>query len=159
MKTLKLTQNQIVLIDDMDYEMLNQFKWCFALRGDKKTGYAVRRTSKEDGRKLIPMHRLIMNAPKGMEVDHINRNTLDNRRSNLRLVTRSENLMNRGLLKSNTSNVKGVSWHKHHQKWIVRIQAYRKPIFIGYFKDVENAKKAYAKAAKKYHGEFVGGNL
>src|SRR3972149_6021810 len=107
MKKIKLTKDEFALVDDEDFEYLNQFAWqCSPL------GYATRR---------IGMHREIIKTPKGMYTDHINGNPLDNRKENLRIVTFSQNMLNRKRYKNNKSGHKGVVWNKDRQKWRVRI--------------------------------------
>lgn len=138
MHKIKLTKGKYALVDKADYDWLNQWKWQFGSRQ-----YAVKSNGK--GR-LIYMHRLIMNTPEGMDTDHINRNSLDNRRSNLRICTRSENCRNRGLQPNNTSGVTGVSWNKRQNKWIAYINKQGKRIHLGYY-----ATKKQAVAVRSIH--------
>lgn len=100
------------------------------------------------------MHREIMNAPKGMEVDHANRNTLDNRRENLRLATRHQNAMNMGIFANNTSGFPGVTYQRQERKWQSRIWANGKRHSLGRFESPEKAYAAYKLAAAKHRGEF-----
>ena len=114
MKKITLTQGKEAIVDDDDYEMLMEYKWCAQKR---ITGifYVARSTPKDSSGKqkiLLLMHREITNAPKGMEVDHINGNPLDNRKENLRICTNQQNAMNRGKRSDNTSGYKGVSYKK-----------------------------------------------
>ena len=101
------------------------------------------------------IHRLIMDAPKGMDVDHINGNPLDNRKSNLRICTHTENNRNRGANKNNTSGYKGAYWHKQNKKWRAQIVRNNKAIHIGLYESKEEAARAYDKKAKELHGEFA----
>ena len=106
------------------------------------------------------MHRVIMNAPDHLVVDHINYNGLDNRKANLRLATQRQNkihvirTMNPG-----TSKFKGVSWHKYHKRWCAKITTNGKTTFLGYFDDEIKAAKIYDEAAKIQHCEFAALNF
>ena len=103
------------------------------------------------------LHRLIMRPPKNMQVDHKNKDKLDNRRCNLRICTVSENAMNRGKTKYNTTGFKGVRSDKRRKRKIYRAQitANKKRYNLGSFEKPEAAGAAYKKAAKIYHGEFA----
>jgi hypothetical protein len=106
------------------------------------------------------MHHIILKLQPGEEGDHINRNTLDNRRENLRRATHSQNCCNQRVLKaSNTSGFKSITkaWARgrHYERWRVRIAFNGKRIHIGYFRSPEVAARAYDEAAKKYHGQFA----
>ena len=93
--------------------------------------------------------------PKGYCVDHINLNKSDDRWENLRLATTRQNKQNEGILKTNTSGVKGVCWHKRHKKWIAQLRVNSIIKHIGYFSDLEEAKEAIRKARELYHGEYA----
>lgn len=148
MKRIPLTQGLSAIVDDEDFEMLSRFKWHF-----HQTGYAMR-TARIDGKKhLLRMHRVVMNAPPHKCVDHINGNTLDNRKRNLRIASRSQNQHNRGRNKNNTSGFKGVS--RYRGRWRARITVNWKEIRLGIFDTPEEAFDAYVAAAKEYHGEFA----
>src|SRR5208282_1837274 len=104
------------------------------------------------------MHRMILQAKPGQLVDHINRNGLDNRRSNLRLCSHSDNMHNSKIRKQNTTGFKGVTWygHKYPSKpFVAQIMANRQPRFLGCFATAEEASAAYEKAAKELHGNFA----
>jgi len=107
------------------------------------------------GEKLL--HRLIMNPSASMQIDHINKNTLDNRRANLRLCSNSENQMNRGAPKNNSSGFKGVDIDKRSKKrkYRARITANKKVYHLGMFEEAAKAGAAYRKVAKRLHGKFV----
>jgi hypothetical protein len=95
--------------------------------------------------------------PGELEVDHINRNQLDDRIENLRLATGSQNKCSRSVFRNNTSGFKGVYWCKREKKYIAQIRIPEgKRIHIGYFPTPEAASAAYAEAAHRYHGDFVG---
>ena len=145
MKTILLTKGKISLVDDEDYDWLNQWKWQFG--GHR---YAVRTTNHN---KKIYMHRLIMYAPQGIEVDHINGNELDNRKINLRLATRQQNQFNQK--PRSLSGYKGVYLRKSDQKWVV----YVKRKFIGSYKEKIEAAKHYNIVASQLYGEFARLNI
>lgn len=101
------------------------------------------------------LHRLIMGAAPGMVVDHINGDTFDNRRSNLRFATVAQNAANSKLPKNNTSGFRGVYWFKPAKLWSAQIRANGKNQHLGYFKTVEAGARAYDEAAKRLHGNFA----
>lgn len=146
--TKGLTTN--AMVSDEDLNMLSQFKWYLDSKGyaymTKRFGMGIRKTTR--------MHRLIMNAPKGMSVDHINGNTLDNRRENLRICSHTENLKNLKKPKNNKSGIKGVSWYPKSNKWRAVITSNGKFYHLGLFADKMKAKEAYDTKAKELYGEF-----
>lgn len=113
--------------------------------------YAMREV--ED--KTTYMHRVIMNCPEGMQVDHINGNKKDNRRSNLRICSASQNMANRSKPSNNTSGYKGVGWRKSRCKWIASIRVNSNLYHLGSFDCKHQAALTYDIAAKKYFGEFA----
>lgn len=143
MKKIKLTQEKFAIVDDNDFEVLNQFKWY--ARASRKTFYATRNSNP---RKLklpqIQMHRIILGKiPLGKEVDHIDGDGLNNQRKNLRLVTISENAMNKGQYSNNKSGYKGVCWNKREKKWSATAKLpNKKQKNLGDFKNIEDAIKA-----------------
>jgi hypothetical protein len=146
MKYIELTQNKKAIVDDDDYEWLNQWKWrCSAGRYASRANY-------NNGVRVgeIWMHRLINNTPDGYDTDHINRNKLDNRRNNLRSVTRSQNNFNSLPPKNNQSGFKGVILHKQTGKWFSYINIERKQISLGLFQSKTDAIKARLNAENRY---------
>ena len=107
------------------------------------------------GHNSLLIHRFIMNCPKGMVVDHINCNPLDNRKSNLRICTITENNRNTKIMRNNKSGYKGVSWDKYMKKWVAFIRINNKSKSLGYFNTPELAHAAYCAAAKEHFGEFA----
>ncbi len=131
------------LVDDEDFEWLNQWKWT-----NHNTGYARRQA----GTKYTQMHTLIMAPSKGFEVDHIDGNKLNNQRINLRICTRTQNMRNRWKQKNNTSGVRGVDWQKN--RWRARITVNHKDLVLGYFTEKKEAIKARKEGENKYFKEF-----
>ena len=157
MREITLSQDKVALVDDGDFEWLNGWKW-HAYHGRRDTFYATRnspRPRQQPRRPMIRMHRLIMDAPTGVLVDHRDGNGLNNQRSNLRLGTNAQNLRNRGAQSNNASGVKGVSWYAPTRKWKAKIGVNGKDIRLGHFATAAEAGAAYDRAAIKYHGEFA----
>jgi hypothetical protein len=146
-KSIPLTQGKFALVDDEDFEEINKHKWYYVKRGG---GYAARKVCGVN----FYMHRFILNTPNGMETDHVNGDSLNNTRCNLRICTHSQNLKNQRL-SINKNRYKGVSFASREKKWRTTIGVNMKKIHIGYFDDAELAARAYDEAAKKYFGEFA----
>lgn len=137
-----------VKVDDEDKENLSKYKWSLS------RGYAYTSIKADDVWRATPMHMLIMGTPKGHHTDHINGNTLDNRKGNLRICTPAENGRNRKLNYNNKSGYKGV--HKvSKNRWQARIVLSGEKINLGLYKSAFQASEAYNSAAKKYFREFA----
>lgn len=148
MKEIPLTRGYVALVDDEDYDQLMKYKWLYL-----STGYAARNPRNGDtSTTTILMHRQILGLNGILQVDHISCDKLDNRRSNLRVVTPHQNCFNRGKNSNNRSGHKGVCWHSIGKKWRAYINLDRKQIHLGLFDDKMEAHKAYQRAASKYHG-------
>ena len=151
---ISLGHGKIALIDDCDSPRVSGRTWTYS------QGYAVSFDGHDhNSRKRILMHRLIVDAPAGRQVDHKNRDVpdygLDNRRSNLRVCTWSQNQANRGLSKSNRSGFRGVSFHKREGKWRAEICVNGVRHSLGVFDSAIEAAKAWNTAAIKHFGEFA----
>lgn len=154
MKEIELTRGLVAIVDDIDFGRLSLSKW-FALSCGRWM-YAGRKAPREGGKqKTLLMHREIMDVPAGMDVDHINHRTLDNRRDNLRLCTRSQNSQNRLLGSRNTSGLKGVSWDRQKRKWGASGRLAGKTYHLGHFDDPVEAARAYDAFARENFGEFA----
>lgn len=158
-KTIPLTKNYSTIVDDEDYDWLSQWEWCALDSSATGVVYASRGQWNPLSKKVeaIAMHRLILDAPSDITVDHRDGNGLNNRRSNLRLATRQQQAINRGIRLDNKSGYKGVYWLKTSEnkgKWRAQIKVDGKRLSLGLFNDIEEATKAYEKAAEKYYGEW-----
>ena len=168
MDRIELTKGKFALVDAEDFEWLNQWKWHFV---GKYSG-AGRMEREGEKKKRILMHIAILGKynklKKELETDHINRNPLDNRKINLRVVTHQENAMNRGMFKNNTSGYKGVCWDgsttNKLKKWQARINLNGKFKNLGRFLTKEEAAIVYNQAVRENFGEVnyfnqIGGQI
>lgn len=145
MKYIRLSQTKRAIVDDEDFVWLNQWKWHYS------SGYARRHKPRTEGTGYYYLHQVINKTPTGLDTDHINRNALDNRRKNLRSVSRSTNMLNVGKRKFSkfvpTSTLVGVRWIARLGKWQAKITVNYKPIHLGLFKTEKQAALAYKKYA------------
>lgn len=136
-----LTNQQVpFLIDSKDYDKVIQHSWFFSMRRkptSKSSGHGV--LASKIKQKTITLHRFILNSPQGAIVDHINRDTTDNRRCNLRHVTLSQNSLNSNKRKSSKSKYKNVTWHKHVEQWQARLTINGTREHLGYYQTAEEA--------------------
>jgi hypothetical protein len=147
MKYIKLTKGKKAIVDDEDFNYLNQFKWHYQSQGyAARNGIMVNRKRGD----IILMHRVVNETPNNLITDHINRNKLDNRKSNLRTVTYSVNHLNKNKPVNNTSGYKGVHWDKSKNKWRAKAQYKSKQIHLGDFDDPEKANVARLSFDRKF---------
>lgn len=154
---IKLHDGQSAIVDEADRHIVSSRKWYAMKSGDKLYAAFVENVNGKS--KTTYMHRLIQGAGEGQCVDHKNGNSLDNRRSNLRIATESQNMQNVGITKANTSGYKGVHWHSAASKWHARIRVDGKRLHLGLFDAAEDAHAAYSAAAQKHHGKFANTDL
>ncbi len=147
MKTILLTRGQRAIVDDADFDWLNQWKWYAHWDRYTKSFYAERIARLPNGkRRVLSMHRLILGLGYGdtRQGDHVNHDTLDQRRSNLRIVTNQENQFNQ-------RDAKGYSWNRAAKKFMARIQVNGKLKYLGLYDLASDAKAAYLKAKSELH--------
>lgn len=153
MKTIPLTKGKLALVDDEDFERISQYKWHIVNVYAGYREWAKDKEGKWFTKKYHKMHRLILDAPEHLQVDHINGNALDNRKSNLRLVTNQQNCWNKTELPRNTSGFRGVSRHRAN-RWRAYIAYGGKQVSLGTYKDKEEAITARKNGERKYYGEY-----
>jgi hypothetical protein len=151
LKEIPLTKGKIAIVDDEDFEMLSRFKWCCSNRG-----YAIRKSNEDGKPKTMLMHRFILGASKGVFVDHIDGNPLNNQRGNLRLVSNRQNCLNQKIGVRNKSGYKGVWWNKESGKWATGVRGENKEkYFLGYFENKHDAARMYNFWAVDLYGEYA----
>lgn len=137
-----------ILLDPENQHLLEDFSWC------SSKGYPCAREKGKN--KNVFLHHLILPAKKGFDVDHVDRNPFNNKRSNLRYVTHAQNMMNMKKMRTNTSGFRGVSMDKRDGVWTAQIWADGKKKHIGRFPSAVLAASAYKETAKILYGEFLG---
>lgn len=156
MKAIELTKGFLALVDDADFDRVNAFKWTALVTGKYiQRVYAYRREDWNQERRVwrrqVLMHRFITDAPDGSDVDHVNSETLDNRRSNLRVCTRGQNLA--GTRRTNQNGYRGVA--KDGNVYFAQISINGKRLYRRGFRTPGDAAQAYDEMAREYHGEFA----
>lgn len=154
MKEIQLTQGQVAIVDDEDVEKVSRMRW-HAQRSRGKW-YAGSNCRQADGSyRYCSMHRIVLDAEKGQEIDHIDGNALNNTRANLRFVTHQQNVFNRGTSRRDKAGYKGISMDKRTGEWKARIAPNGTQIYLGRYPTQEEAAIAYDSAAREYYGEFA----
>lgn len=151
MREIETTNGMTILVDNEDYDVVKNYNWFAMKKGDR--WYAV---TNKNGYVRVYMHKLIVDYD---EVDHANRNGLDNRKINLRNCTRSQNNQNQRKRLGASSKYKGVSWKSDLQKWRAKIYVRYQEIHLGYFENEIEAARAYDEAAREHFGEFARTNF
>ena len=155
-REISLTRGLLAIVDDQDFDFLSTWKWHAKASGDGSFFYAARSSSRSSDRprRYILLHRVLLDAPPGVLVDHVNLNTLDDRRSNLRLCSKAENCRN-GRPRGSKSGFKGVTWYPRYGRWVAAICVDYRVKTLGYFDDKVLAAQAYDVAARSHFGEFA----
>lgn len=151
MKLVVLTQGFYAKVNDCDYALL--VKWCWKIFKVRGTARYACRTTGPGGRTTLLMHRVILGAPANREVDHINGDGLDNRRCNLRLVTRRQNAANAQPQQGRRK--KGYYWNKEKRRWQAQIGLGARTLYLGRFATQREAADAYDVAARRLRGDFA----
>jgi hypothetical protein len=158
-REIRLPKNQVAIVDDEDFDHLNQFYWRVKWNPYTKSFYAYRRIDHgKSGTEHISMEREILGLEEGdgLTADHVRSGeTLNNQRSNLRVATRSQNGINARLRSDSSSGYKGVNWNSAMKRYGARIQIRGKRIWILWTHDKVEAARAYDRAAIEHHGEFA----
>ena len=154
MKNIPLTQGRFAIVDDADFDWLNQWKWQYSHKG-----YAVRSFYKNGKMEYVEMHRSLNKTPAGFQTDHRDGDRLNNQRFNLRTASASQNAMNRKPRADAKSKFKGVSWSKQKSRWVSRIFFDKKSIHLGFFEEEKEAAIAYNEAAVNKYGNFARLNI
>ena len=154
---IPITRGRCVIVDDEDYERLSKYRW--QAHDNRKQCVYARRSTWSGGKKghVFMHHEIVGNVAHGLEVDHVNGNTLDNQKSNLRLITRRQNLQNNHK-KNKTSQFVGVSWEKDRKKWRSQIAINGKTICLGRSDNEYEEHLKYIKALEFYNLPWNGGH-
>ena len=151
-----LTQGQVAVVDNADLSLIAEYKWWASFTARDRKYRAVSHVMRGKKKTQIYMHQMIMGTPEGLETDHIHHHTLDNRRSNLRVCTHGQNMMNQRARAGSASGYKGVyPVPRYPGKFRAIIHANKESYHLGTFNDSRDAAIAYNYAATRLHGEFA----
>ena len=156
MRELPLSQSQVALVSDEDFGRFSQFKW-HAVWVKTTNSFYAEAWFYSPTKHREWMHRIVMGCAKrdGKQVDHVNGDTLDNRRENLRFVTHSQNQMNRKLQSASSSGMRGVSFCRQTGLWKARFVIQQKEIWLGRFSTKDQAQAAVIAARSDRYGEYA----
>ncbi len=160
-KYINLTQGQRTLVDDDTFEKVGHLGWYAQWQEHTQSFYAVRNVGPKGAKTTIKLHRVVLGLTPGDRVkcDHENRDTLDNRRENLRPATSSQNACNAKMRSDNSSGFKGVYRQKNCNKWMAAIRTSNNLVKLGYYHDPAMAALAYDLAAIRLNGSFARVNV
>jgi hypothetical protein len=150
MQTILLSQHQVAVVDDADFPLLSDFRWCYRAERGGKQGYAVRHVQVDGKDRLCYLHRQLMEPAPGHEVIFLNGDRLDCRRGNLRVVTKREARQHHLQARSNSeSGIKGVSYNHWAKTWSVDIYRDGRAKRVGTFLTLQDAKEAHQSALRR----------
>jgi hypothetical protein len=149
MQTIPLSQRQVALVDDADYPLLSEFKWCYRPERDGRQGYAVRHRKVDGKDRLCYLHREILPAPEGFETIFLNHDPLDCRRANLKVVTKQEARQHHRVRSDSRSGIKGVSYNAQTETWSAYVYRHGHCYHVGTFRSQYQAESAYQAELKK----------
>lgn len=154
-RLIELTRGQFAKVDEIDVSIINVRRWCAQWDKSTQSYYATCGITGPDGKSHTTlMHRHIMGSPIGRSVDHIDHDTLNNRRYNLRVADEFQSAWNRRVRLDNTTGHKGVTWNSRDRLWYARIGVRNRRIHLGCFVTQDQAIEAYLAAADRAYGEF-----
>ena len=148
---VELTQGKIAIIDTKNVPLIKNYPWYAWFNKNTNSWYAAHKTAK----RFFWMHRLVLNATKGVFVDHVNHDSLDNRETNLRFCTQSQNHHNQRIRSNNSTGFKGVSFNKQRHGYMALIMVNKKRVELGVFDTAEKAHAAYCEAATRFFEDFA----
>lgn len=152
-KIITLTKGKETVVDDSDFAILSTFKWTLVSDASGRS-YAVRSKMINGKKVTLRMHRVLMGDPHGMQIDHVDGDSLNNQKSNLRVCTQSENLRNTKKHKDNTSGFKGVHYNPNRKKWEANIRFDYRLQYLGRYICPLLAYVAYCRAGRRLFGAF-----
>jgi hypothetical protein len=155
MQQIELSQGQVALVDDADFHILSQYRWCYRPERDGRQGYAVRHVKVDGKDRLAYLHREIMQPPDGMEVVFLNHDRLDCRRANLRVVSKQEARQHHLRARSNSrSGIKGITFNRGPRTWSVDLYRDGQARRVGTFLTLKDAQDAYEEALRRENPEL-----
>jgi hypothetical protein len=154
MREIELSQGQVVLVDDQDFPVHSQYRWCYRAERDGRQGYAVRHVKVEGKDRLAYLHREIMQPPAGQEVIFLNHDRLDCRRENLRVVSKQEARQHHRVRRDSKSGVKGVRYNAESETWSAYVYRHGNAYHVGTFPYQHQAEEAYEAELRKENPEL-----
>jgi hypothetical protein len=149
MREIPLSQGRVAIVDDQDYPLLSEFRWCYRAERNGNLGYAVRHTRADGKDRLCYLHRQIMQPGEGQEVIFFNHDRLDCRRENLRVVSKEEARRHHRVRSDSKSGVKGVRYNPENDSWSAYVYRNGHAYHVGTYFTPEQASAAYEDALRR----------